>query len=172
VFAQWFNVAFGSVNHAIIKGGDMADAEPINILLVEDNEDDIEITQMAFEQAKIRNHILVARNGQEALDYLYGRGIYRDREKHPMPGMILMDIKMPKKDGFEALDELKRDARLKIIPVTMLTSSKNEEDIARSYDKGAVAYICKTVCHEDFMRRVECFNFFWQISELPKVKEE
>lgn len=149
----------------------MSDSEPINILLVEDNEDDIEITQMAFEQARIRNHILVAHNGQEAMDYLYGHGIYRDRQKHPMPRLILMDIKMPKKDGFETLDELKMDADLRLIPVTMLTSSKNEEDIARSYGKGAVAYICKPVSHEDFMNRVECFNSFWQISELPKVKE-
>ncbi len=150
----------------------MTDVKPINILLVEDNEDDIEITQMAFEQAKIRNNILIVRNGQEALDYVYGRGIYQDREKYPMPRLILMDINMPKKGGFEALEELKKDANLRLIPVVMLTSSKSEEDVVRSYSKGAVAYIPKPVSHEEFLKTVEYFNFFWQIAELPKVKEE
>ena len=149
----------------------MTDVKPIDILLVEDNEDDIEITQMAFEQAKIRNNILVVRNGQEALDYLYGRGIYQDRKNYPMPRLMLLDINMPKKGGFETLEEMKKDDHLRLIPVIMLTSSRNEEDVARSYGKGAVAYIPKPVNHEDFMKTVEYFNFFWQIAELPKVKE-
>jgi|TARA_B100000315_G_scaffold215464_1_gene214774 two-component system response regulator len=147
----------------ITKNGD-----PINILLVEDNEDDIEITTMAFEEARIHNNLYVVRNGQDGWEYINRQGKYADEEKYPAPDLILLDINMPKMGGFELLEKLKADEKLKLIPAVMLTSSKNEEDVVKSYFDGAAAYIPKPVNHEEFLKVVEAFNFFWQIVKLPK----
>lgn len=144
------------------------EGEPINILLAEDNEDDIEITTIAFEEARIHNNLFVVRNGQEAMDYLNCQGEYADREKYPIPDLILLDINMPKIGGFELLERLKKDEKFKLIPTVMLTSSKSEEDIVKSYSSGAAAYIPKPVNHEEFLKVVETFNFFWQIVKFPK----
>jgi len=144
--------------------------DPINILLAEDNEDDIEITTITFEQARIQNNLFVVKNGQEAWDYLNRQGEYDDERKYPMPDLMLLDINMPKMGGFELLDKVKADEKFKLIPAVMLTSSKNEEDVAKSYSNGAAAYIPKPVNHEEFLKAVEAFNFFWQVVKLPKTK--
>ncbi len=143
---------------------------PINILLAEDNEDDIEITAMAFEQARIQNNLFIVKNGKEAWDYLNRHGEYADEEKYSAPDLVLLDINMPKMGGFELLTKMKADEKFKLIPTVMLTSSKNEEDVAKSYSNGAAAYIPKPVNHEEFLKVVEAFNFFWQIVKLPKTK--
>lgn len=143
--------------------------EPINILLAEDNEDDIEITTIVFEQARIHNNLSIVKNGQEAWDYLNRQGDYQEEEKYPMPQLMLLDINMPKMGGFELLEKIKSHDRFKVVPVVMLTSSKNEEDIVRSYGKGVAAYISKPVNHDEFVKMVDSFNFFWEIVELPKI---
>ena len=141
---------------------------PIDILLVEDDEADIEITLRAFEKGKLRNNISVVRDGQEALDFIYHEGAYRDGKLYPRPDLILLDIRMPKMDGFEVLKKLKSDPQYSYIPVAMLTSSKNEEDILQSYRNGAVSYIPKPVSYGDFQKVVDGFNFYWHIiNKLP-----
>jgi CheY-like chemotaxis protein len=142
--------------------------KPIDILLVEDDEMDIEVTLRAFEKGRIRNNLFVVRDGQEALDFVSGQGQYQNKEKYPRPDLILLDIRMPKLNGFEVLKSLKADPRLDFIPVVMLTSSKNEEDVVKSYGAGAASYIPKPVSYQDFLKVVDGFNFYWQIiNKLP-----
>ena len=159
------------MNPSIINE-DSKNAMPINILLVEDNEDDIEITQVAFEEAKIKNRLNIVRNGLEALDYLYGKEKFQDRGKYPMPKLMLVDINMPKMSGLELLERLKRDDKFKLIPVVILTSSKNEEDVVKSYGNGASAYLPKPVSHEAFVETINNFNIFWHLVELPNVEQD
>ena len=143
-------------------------AEPIDILLVEDDEMDIETTLRAFEKGKLRNNISVARDGEEALDFVCHQGPYQNEKKYPRPDLILLDIRMPKLSGFEVLKKLKADPQYSFIPVVMLTSSQNEEDVLKSYGFGAASYIPKPVAYEDFKKVVDSFNFYWQIvSKLP-----
>lgn len=152
----------GSVDNSNIN------SKPIDILLVEDNEADIKITLRAFKKARLRNNIYVCHNGQEALDFLYHQGDYKDSQQYPRPDLILMDINMPKLNGFEVLQKIKADAAYAAIPVIMLTSSRNESDIVVSYQKGATSYIQKPVEYEDFVKVVEGFNFYWNIvNKLP-----
>ena len=148
-----------------------ADNRPIDILLVEDNEADIKITLRAFKKAKLSNNIYVARDGQEALDFVYHQGKYQDKEKFPRPDLILLDIKMPKLDGLAVLGKLKADSECSLIPVVMLTSSEREEDVVKSYEGGAASYIPKPVNYEDFVKIVDGFNFYWNIiNKLPSGK--
>ena len=147
------------------------DTTSIDILLVEYNEADIKITLRAFEKAKIKNNIFVVRDGQEALDYMYHQNQYADPSKFSYPDMILLDIQLPKLTGFEVLQVLKRDDKLKIIPVVVLTSSKNDKDIIKSYDYGAVSFIQKPIGYQEFENAVIGFNFYWHIiNKLPKLK--
>ena len=140
----------------------------IDILLVEDNEADIEITLRAFEKGKLRNKLSVVRDGQEALDFIHHEGAYRDEEKYPRPDLILLDIRMPKMDGLEVLKKLKSDPKYSCLPVVIFTSSKNEEDVTQSYCGGAVSYIPKPVSYEDFRKVVDGFNFYWHVvNKLP-----
>ena len=144
---------------------------PIDILLVEDDEMDIETTLRAFETGRIKNNISVTRDGEEALDIVYHRGKYRDEKKFPRPDLILLDIRMPKLGGFEVLKKLKSDPQYSFIPVVMLTSSQNEEDVLKSYGFGAASYIPKPVSYEDFKKVVDGFNFYWHIiNKLPKKR--
>lgn len=148
-----------------------ADVKPIDILLVEDTEADIKITLRAFKKARLRNNIYVCHNGQEALDFIYHQGDYKDANQYPRPDLILMDINMPKLTGYEVLQKLKADAHYCMIPIIMLTSSKSEEDIVKSYQKGATSYIQKPVEYEAFVHIVEGFNFYWNIvNKLPEQK--
>ncbi len=155
--------------HAIAM--DETSFRSVNILLAEDNEADVKITIRAFDKAKLKNNLFVVNNGEEAIDFLYQRGAFQDANKYPRPDLILLDIKMPKVDGFQVLEKLKSDPQLKLTPIIMLTSSKNEEDIVRSFTGGAASYITKPVNFEDFSKMVNGFNFYWQIiNKLPPQK--
>lgn len=143
---------------------------PMNILLVEDNKADVKIALRAFNESKLKNKVYVVKDGQEALDYIFGEGQYRDRKKFPLPDLILLDINMPRVDGFQVLDRLKNDLQYNFIPVVMLTSSKNEEDIAKSYKIGASSYIPKPVSYEEFLKVVDGFNYYWHTAnKLPDL---
>ncbi len=142
--------------------------EPIDILLVEDEDMDVEIALRAFEKGKIQNRLFVVRDGQEALDFLSHQGQYQDKEKYPQPDLILLDIQLPKLNGFEVLKSIKASPLFNFIPVVMLTSSRNEEDVLKSYGAGAASYIPKPVSYADFVKVVGVFNFYWQIiNKLP-----
>lgn len=144
--------------------------KPINILLVEDNEADIKITLRAFERGKIKNNIFTVKNGQEALDFIHKRGSYENDRDLPVPDLILMDIVMPKMSGLETLQKLKEDPEFDHIPVVMLTSSKNENDVVKSYKYGAVSYIPKPVNYEDFIKIIDGFNLYWHIINILPTK--
>jgi CheY-like chemotaxis protein len=134
---------------------------PANILLVEDNRMDIELTLDAFKEARFMNNIQVAQNGQEALDYLFGRGKYTARENYPMPNLVLLDLKLPGIDGFEVLRQIKSTPLLKRLPVVILTSSKEEGDRALTYDIGANSYLVKPVSFDGFLGVVREINGYW-----------
>ena len=131
------------------------------ILLVEDNRMDVVLTLDAFKEAKLNNKINVARDGQEALDYLFGRDKYSNREEFPLPNLILLDLKMPGIDGFEVLRQIKGTERLRRIPVVILTSSKEEGDRSLSYDIGANSYLLKPVSFDEFTDVVRKIDDYW-----------
>jgi CheY-like chemotaxis protein len=132
-----------------------------HILLVEDNRMDVELTLDAFREARLLNKIHVAPNGQDALDYVFGRSPYVDREVYPLPNLILLDLKLPGIDGFEVLRQLKATPVLKRLPVVILTSSKEEGDRALSYDIGANSYLVKPVSFEGFLGVVRLIEGYW-----------
>jgi len=134
---------------------------PVQILLVEDNRMDIELTLDAFEQVHLANHINVVENGQQALDYLYGLEQYADRKQYPLPDLILLDLKMPGVDGHEVLRRIKGEPGLKRIPVIILTSSREEGDLELSYDQGANSYLVKPVSFDEFMKVVHQVAAYW-----------
>ena len=136
------------------------------ILLVEDNLNDIELTTVALKQNHLVNEIVVTRHGGEALDYLYRRGPYQDRERGN-PIVVLLDLKMPKVDGLEVLRQLKGDETLKRIPVVMLTSSREETDLVKSYRLGANAYVVKPVGFEQFADAIRQLGIFWAVLNEP-----
>ena len=131
------------------------------ILLVEDNQMDVVLTLDAFKEAKLKNKVNVTRDGQEALDYLFGYGKFGDRTLFPMPNLILLDLKMPGIDGFEVLRKIKSTDKLKRIPVVILTSSKEEGDRALSYDIGANSYLLKPVSFDGFTDVVKKIDDYW-----------
>jgi CheY-like chemotaxis protein len=135
--------------------------KPAHILLVEDNLMDIELTLDAFREARLSNTIHVVHDGGEALDYLFGRGLFADRQTHPLPNIILLDIKLPGIDGFEVLRQIKSTPLLKRLPVIILTSSKDEGDRALSYDIGANSYLVKPVSFEGFLHVVQQVDGYW-----------
>jgi CheY-like chemotaxis protein len=141
---------------------------PVSILLVEDNLQDVEITRRAFAKGRVRNDLRVVRDGEEALDYLLRRGKYQDPASSPRPGMILLDLNLPRLGGLEVLQRIKNDESLKTIPVIVLTVSQREEDIVRSYNLGVNTYIQKPVEFENFMRVVNTVHDYWiLIATLP-----
>ena len=135
--------------------------KPAIILLVEDNRMDVELTLDAFKEARMTNTINVVTNGNIALEYLFRRGKYADREKYPMPNLILLDLKLPGLDGFEVLRQIKAAPIIKRIPVIVLTSSKEEGDRALSYDIGANSYLVKPVSFEGFLGVVREIEGYW-----------
>jgi CheY-like chemotaxis protein len=132
-----------------------------HILLVEDNPMDVELTLAAFREAKLCNKIHAVLNGQDALDYTFGRNQYADRELYPKPDLILLDIKLPGIDGFEVLRQIKSAPIIKRVPVVMLTSSKEDGDRALSYDNGVNSYIIKPVSFKCFLDVVTQINGYW-----------
>jgi len=142
-----------------------------HILLVEDNQMDVELTLDAFHEARLSNTIHVTRNGEEALDYLFGRGKYAGPETHPLPDLVLLDLKMPGIDGFEVLRQIKGTAGLKRLPVIILTSSKEEGDRALSYDNGANSYLVKPVSFEGFLDVVRTIGDYWLTLNMGPPKE-
>ena len=143
----------------------MADVK--RILLVEDSPNDIELTLAALAENHLANEVVVARDGEEALDYLYRRGMFKLRELG-QPAVVLLDLKLPKVDGLEVLAQLKADPALKVVPVVMLTSSHEERDLVRSYNLGVNAYVVKPVDFPEFVEAVKEVGLFWAvINELP-----
>jgi len=139
--------------------------EPVELLLVEDNEDDIVLIEEAFAEAKLLNIIFKVRDGAAALAYLRQEGPYQHRRR---PGLVLLDINMPKKNGFEVLQAMKADPLLQSLPVVMLTTSDREDDIVRSYTDGACSYIRKPISLEQFTQAVKDFEIYWtMVSRVP-----
>ncbi|BCF90758.1 MULTISPECIES: response regulator [Paraburkholderia] len=136
------------------------------ILLVEDNINDIELTLIALEKTRLANPVVSIRDGAEALDYLRREGQYADR-KDENPAVILLDKKLPKIDGHEVLKHVRADDKLKRIPVVMLTSSREEKDLLRSYDLGVNAYVVKPVEFDDFMAAINDLGMFWAVLNEP-----
>jgi CheY-like chemotaxis protein len=140
------------------------------ILLVEDSEQDVELTLAALGESKLANEVDVARDGAEALDYLHRRGVFADRPIG-LPVVVLLDLKMPKVDGLQVLQEMKTDPVLKKIPVVMLTSSREEQDLVRSYELGVNAYVVKPVNFQHFMDSVKQLGCFWAVVNEPPPTE-
>ena len=136
------------------------------ILLVEDDPKDIDITLAALEEYKLANEVVVVRDGAEALDYLHMRGNYRSRAKEN-PAVLLLDLKLPKVDGLEVLQEMRSDERLKLIPVVVLTSSHEERDMVASYKLGVNAYVVKPVDFHEFVNAVKELGVFWAVINEP-----
>ncbi|MBD2729845.1 response regulator [Nostoc sp. FACHB-892] len=138
------------------------------ILLVEDNPDDEALTLRALKKNNILNDVVVARDGVEALDYLFGKGMYADRDMSVMPHLILLDLKLPKMDGLEVLRHLRADDRTKILPVVILTSSKEEQDLINGYSLGANSYVRKPVDFSQFSESVRQLGLYWFVlNESP-----
>jgi len=143
----------------------MDEARPIDILLVEDEEGDIRLTKEAFKESKLRNNLYVVKDGEEAIKFLKKEDNYKDS---PRPDIMLLDLNLPKKDGREVLKDVKSDDALKSIPVVVLTTSKAEEDIVKSYNLHANCYIQKPVDMEKFINVVKYVEGFWvEIVKLP-----
>ena len=136
------------------------------ILLVEDNEKDIELVLAALGEHNLANEVVVVRDGAEALDFLFRRGEFADRPAG-LPVVVLLDLKMPKVDGLEVLTQVKRDPELKRIPVVMMTSSREEQDLVKSYALGANAYVVKPVDFQQFVDSIKQIGFFWAIINEP-----
>jgi CheY-like chemotaxis protein len=142
--------------------------QPMEILLVEDNEDDILLEQEALADAKLVNLMHVVRDGEEAMAYLRRQGRYQDART---PGLILLDINMPKKNGFEVLNEIKADPELCHIPVVMLTTSESERDIVKSYAKGACSFITKPMDFDKFGEVIKQFALYWSlVARVPSIQ--
>lgn len=139
----------------------MLDSDPIEILLVEDNPSDAELTLHALRKSKIVKHILHVRDGAEALDFMFCRGQYATRREDARPSMVLLDLNLPKIDGLKVLEELKSSPRTKAIPVVLLTSSQEEYDMAAGYQLGVNSYIQKPVSFSEFQEVVHRLGLYW-----------
>jgi len=142
------------------------------ILLAEDNINDIELTIAALRSNNVANEVVVVRDGAAALDYLYRRSAFASRSPEP-PGLLLLDLKMPKVDGLEVLQQIKGDRALRTIPIVVLTSSREESDLVRTYGLGVNAYVVKPVVFKEFMDAVKVLGQFWAVvNEPPPVVKE
>lgn len=145
----------------------------ITILMADDDEDDRLLAKDALEECRLANNLHFVVDGEDLMDYLYHRGKYTQLINSPRPGLILLDLNMPKKDGREALQEIKGDPELRLIPVIVLTTSKAEEDIYRTYDLGANSYIAKPVTFESLVSVMKALGKYWfEIVELPLNENE
>lgn len=143
----------------------------LDILLVEDNPQEAELTIRALKQRTFAKSFMHVEDGQEAIDFLFGMGAYKDREIHELPKVVLLDLKLPKIDGIEVLRQLRDDERTKCVPIVVLTSSREERDLVEAYQLGANSYIVKPVDFETFLEVVSNLITYWLlINELPKFK--
>jgi two-component system response regulator len=139
------------------------------ILLVEDNQDDEVLTLRAFKKSNIRNPVIVARDGAEALDYLFGRNAYADRDMSIQPQVVLLDVHLPKLDGLEVLRHIREDERTRLLPVVMLTSSNEERDMSGSYHLGVNSYVRKPVDFGQFVEAVNQLGLYWLVlNQVPR----
>src|SRR2546422_8943823 len=136
------------------------------ILMVEDDPKDVELTLTALEEYKLANEVVVTRDGEEALDYLYCRGNFTTRT-HENPAVLLLDLKLPKVDGLEVLQQVKSDEKLRMIPVVVLTSSREERDMVASYKLGVNAYVVKPVDFHEFVNAIKELGIFWAVINEP-----
>lgn len=146
----------------------MNSGEP-DILLVEDNQDDVDLALYTLRREKLANNILVASDGEEALDFLFCRGAFTDRTFDHPPKLVLLDLKLPKVDGMEVLKQVKSDPRTRTIPVVIMTSSKEARDLVASYNLGANSYIQKPVDFDQFREAVKTVGLYWLVINQPPV---
>jgi two-component system response regulator len=139
----------------------------LDILLVEDNQDDMDLALHALRREKLANLIFVARDGEEALDFLFCRGAFAERSFDHPPKLVLLDLKLPKVDGMEVLTQVKSDPRTKTIPIVIMTSSKEERDLVKSYNLGANSYIQKPVDFDQFRETVKTAGLYWLVINQP-----
>lgn len=143
-------------------------SRPITLLVADDDEDDRLLTKTALQRGRLANDVRFVEDGQELLDYLHRRGKYADPASSPRPGLVLLDLNMPRKDGREALSEIKSDPTLRRIPIVVLTTSKAEADVLRSYDLGANSFITKPVTLDSLVQLMKTLGQYWfEIVELP-----
>jgi two-component system response regulator len=142
------------------------------ILLVEDNPADIKLTERALTKSNVANRLVIAHDGQEALDYLFGQGQYTGRDLRQMPALVLLDLKLPKVDGLEVLRGIRADDRTRYLPVVILTSSLEQQDVVNSYHLGANSYIRKPVDFDQFVAAAQQLGVYWLVlNELPLCPE-
>jgi CheY-like chemotaxis protein len=141
------------------------------ILLVEDNPDDVELTLLAFKKYNIKNDLVVIQNGAEALDYLFAEGAYAGRDLSNMPTVILLDLKLPKIGGLEVLRRIRADERTKFLPVVILTSSKEEQDLINGYKFGANSYVRKPIDFAQFTEAARQLGLYWMILNEPPPRK-
>jgi CheY-like chemotaxis protein len=142
-------------------------ANEVEILLVEDNPNDVELTLRALKKNNLTNSVHVVKDGAEALDYIFATGAYASRDINHHPKVILLDLKLPKVDGLDVLRRIKSDERTRVIPVVVLTSSKEERDLVESYKLGANSYIAKPVDFESFVKAVSELGLYWLLLNQP-----
>lgn len=145
----------------------MSPSESVEILLVEDDQHDLELTLRAFHRSKLANQIAIARDGAEALDFIFCTGAFSHRRPTDQPKVILLDLKLPKVDGLEVLRRIKQDPRTRGIPVVIMTSSKEQKDIVESYQLGVNSYIVKPVDFGQFSAAVQQLGFYWLLLNQP-----
>jgi CheY-like chemotaxis protein len=147
--------------------------KPVTILMADDDQDDCLLVKDAFVESRLLNDLRFVEDGEELMDYLYHRGKYAEIDSSPRPGLVLLDLNMPRKDGREALEEIKSDSDLRSIPIVVLTTSKQEEDILRSYDVGANSYVTKPVTFKGLVDVMKTLGRYWlEIVELPDDRKE
>jgi two-component system response regulator len=149
----------------------MSGADKKVILLVEDNPDDVDLTRRAFRKANISNEVVVARDGVEALDYLFGTGAQAAKQTE-LPQVVLLDLKLPRVDGMEVLQRIRADRRTRFLPVVVLTSSREEQDLIRSYELGVSSYVQKPVDFNQFMDAARQLGLYWLVLNLAPPSEE
>jgi two-component system response regulator len=148
----------------------MNNIKEVEVLLVEDNPNDAELTMRALKKNNFANNVILATDGEEALDFIFARGAFTNRKVENTPRLVILDLKLPKVDGMEVLKTMKSDPRTRSIPVVVLTSSREESDIAKSYHLAANSYIVKPVDFDKFVESVRTLGFYWLLlNQAPKV---